>query len=156
MLPPTEDYYQIDGTIIQNGDGRFYMMWSGCDRAGIDNPTNLYIAPMSSPTQLSGPRVLLRTRTLSWEGTVLEAPQYLWNDDRLIIVFSANAYQNRNYCMGMIYLDNYSKSDPLNGTQWNQSIDRPVFETNDAERVYGPGHCSITFSRGKLISRLCD
>lgn len=154
MLPPAEDYYQIDGTIIQNGDGRFYMMWSGCDRLGIDNPTNLYIAPMSSPTQLSGPRVLIRTRTLTWEGTVLEAPQYLWNNDRLIIVFSANAYQDSRYCMGMIYLDNYSKSDPLNVTQWNQSIDRPIFESNDAESVYGPGHCSITFSRGKLITVL--
>lgn len=126
------------------------MMWSGCDRVGIDNPTNLYIAPMSSPTQLSGPRVLLRTRTLEWEGTVLEAPQYLWRDDRLIIVFSANAYQNRNYCLGIIYLDNYSQSDPLNVTQWNQSIDYPVFQSNDEAGVYGPGHCSITFSKGNV------
>jgi len=42
-LASPENYYQIDGTVIQYGNStNLYMMWSGCDSPGIDNPTNIY------------------------------------------------------------------------------------------------------------------
>jgi GH43 family beta-xylosidase len=120
-LASPENYYQIDGTVIQYGNStNLYMMWSGCDSPGIDNPTNMYIAKMSNPTTLEGERILLRTRTQDWEGTVIEGPQIIWNGTRLYIIFSANHYTTEDYCLGMMYIDDLK--DPLVAENWNQKI----------------------------------
>jgi len=126
--------------------GNRYMMWSGCQEDGRHNPTDLYIAPMRSPTELGGNRTLLRTRTQPWEGTVLEGPQVIWNHDesRLFIIFSANDYQNANYCLGMMSIENWA--NPLIPSNWWNDLSGPVFYQNPEEGVYGPGHASFTFS----------
>jgi len=145
LTPPAEDYYQIDGTVVQYGSAtNLYMMWSGCDIDGIDNPTNMYIAPMRNPLELSGTRTLLRTRTQGWEGTVIEGPQVIWNGTRLFIIFSANHYTTSEYCLGIMGIDDYR--DPLVISNWWHNRTGPAFYKNEEEGVYGPGHASFTYS----------
>lgn len=69
IAPPTEDYYAIDGTILQYGNGNLYFLWSGCKEYGMDPtfPQNLYIAPMSNLLTISGRRVLIREPKSAWE-----------------------------------------------------------------------------------------
>jgi len=99
---------------------------------------------MSNPTTLQGERILLRTRTQDWEGTVIEGPQIIWNGTRLYIIFSANHYTTEDYCLGMMYIDDLK--DPLVAENWNQKLDGPVFYKNTDAGVYGPGHASFTYS----------
>ncbi len=65
-LLPEEEIYAIDGTVMQYGDGELYFIWTGFPNLP---PTsmNLYIAKMSSPTQVIAPRILLRTPSMDWE-----------------------------------------------------------------------------------------
>lgn len=126
------------------------MMWSGCDIVGIDNPTNMYIAKMSNPTTIEGNRVLLRTRTEDWEGTVIEGPQVIWNASTLFIIFSANHYTTEDYCLGMMSISDLK--DPLVVENWWQDVSGPVFSKNPDAGVYGPGHASFTYSPGNLLS----
>lgn len=49
--------WSIDTTVLEL-KGQLYAVWSGWNAPGT-NQQYLYIAPMSSPTELSGPRVLL-------------------------------------------------------------------------------------------------
>jgi GH43 family beta-xylosidase len=104
---------------------------------------------MRSPKELAGARTLLRTRTMVWEGTVLEGPQVIWRGTKLFIVFSANHYTSKYYCLGMMSIED--SQDPLIPDNWDQSFDEPVFYRNEPEGVYGPGHASFTYSPG--ISR---
>ena len=56
----------IDPTVFQATNGSLYCIWSGWPGA-VNGLQNLYIAPMSNPWTISGPRVLIATPQLSWE-----------------------------------------------------------------------------------------
>ena len=56
----TTDRWAIDGTVLEAPGGALYFIWSGWPGT-TDGLQNLYIAPMSSPWTISGPRVLLST-----------------------------------------------------------------------------------------------
>jgi GH43 family beta-xylosidase len=58
--------WAIDMTVLEHG-GKRYALWSGWDKPGTDKQF-LYIAPMESPRELAGPRVLLCANdTHLWE-----------------------------------------------------------------------------------------
>ena len=60
--------WSIDFTVLQRG-GRLFGLWSGWDGADDDNQC-LYIAPMSDPVTVSGPRVRLAGNDdFAWELT---------------------------------------------------------------------------------------
>jgi len=65
---PGDDHYAIDGTLHQRPDGKLFFLWSGRERSE-KGPQNIYIAPMSNPWTLSGPRVKLSTPDRAWEST---------------------------------------------------------------------------------------
>ncbi|MNJ55326.1 Extracellular exo-alpha-(1-_5)-L-arabinofuranosidase precursor [compost metagenome] len=54
--------------------------------------------------------------------------------------YSASA-TNHNYCMGLLYAD--EDADLLDPMSWSKSP-VPVFQTNEENGQYGPGHNSFT------------
>ena len=74
------DRWAIDGTVLEMPDGKLYFIWSGWD--GTHNGTqNLYIAPMSNPWTISGPRVRISRPEYPWEKNgmpINEGPETLW------------------------------------------------------------------------------
>jgi GH43 family beta-xylosidase len=151
-MAPAEDTYAIDGTILQYGNGQMYFLWSGCETFGMDPtfPQNLYIAPMSDPMTVSGPRVLIREPRSPWEmvdnAPINEGPQIIQNNGRTFVVFSASPAWSPNYCLGIFGIDELK--DPLVRDNWWNDKDECIFYRNDEQGVYGTGHASFTTSPG--------
>lgn len=123
-------------------DGKLYAVWSGWDKPGSDNQY-LYIAPMKSPVELSGPRVLLaKNDTYLWERTeekegsrgLAEGPQILQNDGRTFLIYSTAASWLPTYKLGMLEL---TGKDPLEPASWKKH-EKPVFQST--EQTFGTGH----------------
>lgn len=143
VYDPSTDRWAIDGTVLQAANGALYFIWSGWPGAQ-DGLQNLYIAPLSDPLTISGPRVLLATPNHTWEDWIEEGPEVLQRNGRVFLVYAANLSWTDNECLGMLVNTN---GDYLNPAAWTKSTS-PVFATyvgtNGA--VYGPGHCGLTQS----------
>ncbi len=126
--------------------GKRYFIWSGWD-----DPTNqvqrLFIAPMSSPTHISGRRVAISSPLYPWETSVApinEGPVTLKHGGHTWIVYSANASWTNSYCLGLLTL---KTRNPLDPGAWIKDPN-PVFAS--ANGVYGPGRASfVTSPNGK-------
>ncbi len=143
VFDPANDRWAIDPTILQGTNGDLYLLWSGWP--GTSNVVqNIYIAPMSNPWTISGPRVLIATPNLSWESWIEEGPEVLQRDGKTFIVYAANESWTDNECLGMLV---NTDGNFLNPSSWVKQS-QPVFQTyvggNGA--VYGPGHCGFTKS----------
>ena len=141
QITSPDNHWAIDGTVLTL-DGKLYFIWSGWAQS-VSGPQNLYIAPMSSPTQISGQRVLISRPTYLWETSVSpinEGPVTLQHDSRVFIVYSANASWTNKYCLGLLTL---TGGNPLQASSWVKSPE-PVFQSSGT--VYGPGHASFTVS----------
>ena len=133
--------WAIDMVVFKNG-GKLYAVWSGWDKPGSDNQY-LYIAPMKSPVELAGPRVLLsRNDTYLWERTeeregsrgLAEGPQILEHDGRTFLIYSTGASWLPTYKLGLMEL---SGKDPLDPASWKKHPE-PVFR--GTESTFGTGH----------------
>jgi GH43 family beta-xylosidase len=133
--------WAIDGTPLLLEDGRLFFVWSGWP-GRRNGKQNLYIAPMSSPTSLGGPRVMIAAPTESWERVgmpICEGPQVLQSGGKIFVVYSASGSWTEDYCLGL--LENNS-GDVLNPAAWTKR--GPVFQKT--EQVWGLGHCSFVKS----------
>ena len=148
MLDDGSGCWAIDGTVMPCG-GKLYFVWSGWE-SRENTHQNLYIAPMKSPTELAGTRVLLSRPEYDWEKrgsgptksgkclpTVNEGPQILEKDGTVHVIYSAAGSWCRHYCLGMLTLRG---GDPLNPADWVKCKE-PVFV--ESEGTHGPGHCSF-------------
>ena len=131
-VDPTFEKYAIDGSILKMPDGRLYFLYT----TGA-----LHIAPMSSPTRVSGPATRIAQADLPWEHNWLEAPQALVHNGNVFIVYSAGHSATVNYRLGLLRLA--PNRDPLDAPAWTKSS-APVFEP--AGNVFTTGHCSFTKS----------
>jgi GH43 family beta-xylosidase len=129
----TIDGWLIDGSVITINN-QLYLLASV-----IVGTQNLVIAPMSNPWTVSGNAVTISTPTNAWErqgGTVNEGPVALQRNGRTMIVYSASACWGPDYKLGLLTL---TGSNPLSAGSWTKSPN-PIFQRNDANGVYGPGH----------------
>ena len=127
------DRWAIDGTILETPNGSLYWLWAG-------DPLGVWIAPMSSPTQVSGPGVRISEPTLPWEKSgapVNEGPEVLVRNGRVFVTYSASMCWTPDYKLGLVTAD--LSSDLLNPGSWRKSQE-PVFQRNDGAAVFGPGH----------------
>jgi GH43 family beta-xylosidase len=144
IAAPT-DRWAIDGTVLQKDDGSLYFLWSGW--AGTTNgQQNLYIAPMSSPTTISGERVLISQPTNTWERIggppyINEGPEVLKRNGKIFLVYSASGSWTDDYCLGMLTAT--STANVLLAGSWTKSAGC-VFSKNTG--AYGPGHNTFTTS----------
>jgi len=144
VFDPSHDGWAIDGTALELG-GKLYFLWSGWE--GTDNVAQrLYIAPMSDPWTISGPRIELSRPDHDWEHrggppAINEGPQFLLKGDAVHIIYSAGGSWTDDYCLGRLTAP--VGADLLNPASWRKSP-TPVFRSGRG--VLAPGHCSFTKS----------
>jgi GH43 family beta-xylosidase len=135
------DTFTLDSTVFTHRGTR-YLCWAQGE-PGIQTNSNLYLAPLATPTTLSRPPVRLSVPTLDWEiqgFKVNEAPALLIRNDRVLLAYSASATDAR-YCLGL--LTAAADADLMDANAWVKSPE-PVFVSSPVTRVYGPGHNSFT------------
>ena len=141
------DSFTLDSTVFEHKGVR-YICWAQRE-PGIDTNSNLYLAPLATPTTLAAAPARLTVPTLDWEiqgFKVAEGPALLARNGRLFLTYSASATDAR-YCMGMLTAD--EDADIMNPASWTKSP-VPVFETCVANSIYGPGHNSfVVDERGR-------
>jgi GH43 family beta-xylosidase len=135
VFDPSNNGWAIDGSILRMPDNKLYFLFS----SWVGDNQNMFIAPMSDPWTISGARVLLSTPTYPWEratGNVNEGPEVLQHGGDTFIIYSASACWGPDYKLGLL---RYAGGDVLDAKSW-QKQDKPVFERNDKDNVYAPGH----------------
>lgn len=135
------DEFSLDATTFSHNNQQ-YLVWAEQDPA-IEGHSNLYIARMDGPTRLQTPPQLLSWPEYDWERVrfpVNEGPAILMHGERIFISYSASGV-GREYCIGLLWAD--KNSDLLSAASWTKS-EKPVFQTSDANKLYGPGHNSFT------------
>jgi len=139
--------WAIDMTVLEHA-GKRYAIWSGWDKPGTDRQFQ-YIAPMKSPLELAGPRVLLTANdTYLWERTeeregsrgLHEGAQVLKRDGRTFVLYSTGASWSRTYKLGLLELVG---GDPLDPASWEKHPE-PVFRS--AGTTIGTGHSTFVES----------
>jgi GH43 family beta-xylosidase len=142
---PNQDLWAIDATILEQNNKR-YLLWSGQEAGSVEQ--RLYIAPMSNPWTISGPRAELSRPEYPWERNgepkVNEGPQVLKRNNKTFIVYSASHCNTDDYALGLLSAS--STADPMIPTSWTKSA-TPVFTKDPADRAYGPGHNSFFKSK---------
>lgn len=144
----TGGYWAIDGTVLDY-NGSLFFVWSGWPETYDTNVQNTYIAPMSSPTTISGSRVLISQADQSWEK--LDPPYYFQEGQEILknsngdifIIYSTNPFWTIDYRLGQLRFTGTSSSQLLDPNYWTKKTS-PVFQaTYD---IWGPGHASYTKS----------
>lgn len=134
IYDPQNDTWAIDGSILTIDDQLYFLFSSW-----VGENQNLFIAPMSNPWTISGPRVLLSTPEYDWEQVgpnVNEGPVALYHNDQIFIIYSASFCATPDYKLGML---TYNGGDPLSRDSWDKNPE-PVFQRSDENGVFGPGH----------------
>jgi GH43 family beta-xylosidase len=138
------DTITLDATTFSRAGVR-YLVWAQRKTQDMSGPLDLYIAPMSNPWTINGIQVLISTADRGWElrkRRTNEGPAVLQRNRRIFLTYSAN-YVDATYCMGMLTAS--ADSDLLDPSSWVKS-DAPVFDSDPAARIWGPGHNSFTTS----------
>jgi GH43 family beta-xylosidase len=130
LAPPGSDDWAIDAELLQHG-GELYLLWSGASELGHNL---LFIAPMSDPCTVSGPRVYLPSAGGCPE--VREAPAILQRDGTTFLVYSTCDTGKPDYQLWMHALP--AGADPLVPGNWRQHP-TAVFTRSDGAGVFGPG-----------------
>lgn len=143
------DSFTLDSTIFIHRGTR-YIAWAQ-QEPGIATNSNLYLAPLATPTTLGAKPARLTVPTLPWEVQgfkVAEGPAPLIRNGRVFLTYSASATDAR-YCMGM--LTARDEADLMNPAVLVKSPE-PVFRTSVERGIYGPGHNSFTVdARGRDV-----
>lgn len=135
--------FALDASTFEH-HGRRYLLWAQKGPGSKDN-SNLYIAPMATPTTLAGPAVMLSQPEFDWERVryaVNEGPAVLRRNGRLFLTYSA-AGTGPEYCVGMLTAS--EDADLLDPGSWTKSPE-PVFATSEENGIYGPGHHCFTIA----------
>jgi hypothetical protein len=130
--------WAIDGAVLKL-NGALYFHYSAFHADGLQS---LYIAPMSSPTSVSAHGTRISAPTLAWERQgqpVNEGSFALQRDGRTFLTYSASYCGTADYKLGML---EYRGGDPLAASSWTKFAN-PIFQRNNANGVYGPGHHSF-------------
>ena len=137
-ITDSSDKWAIDGTVFQYKD-EMYFIWSGW-QGYTDGSQELYIAHMSSPTEIDSERVLISKPEKSWEKKgmpINEGPEILTDGNNIYLTYSASASFIDDYCIGMLML---TGDDPMQKSSWKK-CPLPVFSGGNG--IYSPGHASF-------------
>ena len=138
--------WAIDGLVMEHEE-KLYFVWSGWE-ADVNIAQNTYIAPMSDPLTISGPRVLLSAPDLEWERAggppyINEGQAILGKDGRVFLAYSGAGSWTPHYSIGILALT--PGGNPLDPADWEKSA-LPLMAMDDEAGVYGPGHNSFVKS----------
>ncbi len=130
--------WAIDGAVLKL-NGALYFHFSAFHADGLQS---LYIAPMSNPYTVSAFGTRISAPTLAWErqdGAVNEGSFALQRGGRTFLTYSGSHCNGPNYKLGML---EYRGGNPLSAASWYK-FPNPIFQRNDANGVFGPGHHSF-------------
>lgn len=133
--------FALDATTFEHRGTR-YLLWAQ-KAAGGETNSSLYLAKMDTPTSIAGTAVLISEPQFDWEKIrykVNEGPAVLIRNGRIFVSYSA-AGTGAEYCIGLLSAD--ENADLLNANSWSKSP-APVFASNEARQIFGPGHNSFT------------
>ena len=135
------DTFTLDSTTFMH-HGTRYLVWAQHE-PGIDTNSNLYIAPLASPTELGGPPVRIAVPTLPWEIQGFKVNDIGGADPQRpgFMTFSASATDPRR--IGL--LTAAADADLLDAASWVKSPD-PVFVTSEATSVCHQGTNTIALA----------
>lgn len=145
MKPSAEDPFSfrdfsLDATIMEH-HGDYYYIWA--EKTGTGKKiSNLYIAKLRSPNQLSTVQKLLTTPDYEWERVgfwVNEGPAVLKHQRKIYVTYSASE-TGSSYCMGMLTI--MEDEDLLDPNNWTKSK-LPILWTDEEKGIFGPGHNSF-------------
>lgn len=145
------DTFCLDATTFTHG-GATYYVWAQKE-PGIAGNSNLYIARMAAGDRLATAPVRLSAPEFAWETRgfmVNEGPSVLIRHGRIFLTYSASA-TDENYCMGLLQAD--AAADPLDPASWHKAT-APVFGSDPAHRIFGPGHNSFTVAEDGVTDLL--
>ncbi len=131
--------WAIDAALVKLNNA-LYMTFSAF--SPVDNLQSLYLAPMANAWTAAAVGSRISAPTLSWErqdGAVNEGGFILQRNGRTFMTYSASHCNGPNYKLGML---EYKGGDPLAQASWTKFAN-PIFQRNDANGVYGPGHHSF-------------
>ncbi len=118
-----DDRWAIDGAPFRFND-QWWFVWSGWE-GDTNVEQNLYLARMSDPATVTGPRYLISRPREGWERSVgnpfiNEGPEPIRDPDgQLHIVCSANGSWSTDYCLGDLRLRD--GGDPTAPGDWYKS-----------------------------------
>lgn len=141
MTVLNDDAYAIDPTVYERpSDKSLYLLWSGRE-AATGGAQNIYIAPLSDPWTISGPRVRLSTPEFDWEKhgwKVNEGPEVLERNGKTFITYSASGGTTPFYCLGLL---KNTGDKLLDASAWKKS-DHPVLTSYSSPfgPLYTVGH----------------
>lgn len=146
QITDSTNKWAIDGLAMEH-EGKLYFIWSGWE-GDANVQQNTYIAPMSDPLAISGPRVLLNEPTEEWERAggppyINEGQSILKKDGRVHLVYSGAGSWTPYYSLGLLSLA--QDADPLDAAAWRKA-GQPLMQMDDSAGVYGPGHNSFVRS----------
>lgn len=124
--------------------GQRYLIWSQKDPQDLQ-PASLHIARMASPTEVTGPEVLIAKPEHDWEKRGIPANQgasVVKHEGRIFVFYTASATDHRS-AIGLLWAD--AKADLMDPASWHKEP-IPVFATNTDLNRQGPGHPSITLA----------
>lgn len=143
--------WAIDASVFKY-KRKWYMAWSGWE-GDINKQQDIYIARMKDPWTIRGKRVRISSPVFDWEThgdlndplnpphvSVNEGPQWLLNNRKLFIVYSASGCWTDHYGLGLLTFT--GKRNLLDSASW-QKRDSPVFSTSVEDSVFAPGHNSF-------------
>lgn len=138
--------WAIDGLALGH-EGQLYFVWSGWE-GDLNVQQNTYIAPMSNPYTISGPRVLLSEPDLEWERAggppfINEGQAILKKGGRVWIAYSGAGSWTPFYSIGLLSLE--LGADPLDPAKWTKA-EQPLMQMDGDAEVYGPGHNTFVAS----------
>ena len=144
MVVPADEFsfndFSLDMTVFEN-QGDLYCVWA--EKVNIGKKiSNLYIAKMKNPLELSSQQVLLTTPDYTWERRgfwVNEGPAILKHKNKLYLTYSASE-TGIDYCVGMLSID--ARTNLLDPRQWKKEK-TPVLKTDFEKGILGPGHNSF-------------
>ncbi|HJG48548.1 MAG TPA: glycoside hydrolase family 43 protein [Facklamia tabacinasalis] len=140
--------FSLDATVFELND-KLYYVWAQKDPE-IPGNSNLYLSEMENPWTLKGDYICLSIPEFDWEKVgflVNEGPAAIIRNGKVFIAYSASA-TDENYCMGLLWAN--IDSDLLDKASWSKS-EKPVFQSSETNKLYGPGHNSFTRSEDDLF-----
>ncbi len=141
QIKTDRESFSLDATTFEHR-GKRYLIWAQNLRGG-DHGTALVLSEMKSPTNLTGPEVIITEPEFNWERmkyNVNEGAAVIKRNGKIFVTYSASA-TNHNYCLGLLWID--EDADLLDASNWHKSPG-PVFYTNEDLNRFGPGHNSFT------------
>ena len=123
----------IDPDEFDDASGKHYVVWK-VDGNAVGAATPIFGQQLSADgLSLVGSPVQLITNDQGWEGPLVEGPWVYSKGGTYYLFYSANAYYNASYAVGVARSQNplgpYSKMGP------------PILTSDGA--FAGPGHCSV-------------